>query len=181
MQRLVHKRNGDAAHEFVLEAEPPRLASIPLEAVSALCALSALAVFWSQASLLSAPLAALCAAALASGAAWLAAVQYESVRVLRGVGVVLETRRRSGLLRRTFIDAERIRSVVINEGVTTTDIRHYLAFVPQNAGAMAVAFPNLLPRLDVLRPVYREVHALLGPADGGGAEPASSSGGPRRT
>lgn len=160
MQRLIHK-SSSASKAFIVECDPPKLASIPLEVISAFCALSSLAVYWSQASLFSLPLLLLVAASLGTAVTWIASVQFESVKVLRGVGVVLETKRRSGLLQRSFFDNENIRSVIINEGVTTTDIRFYLAFVIQNSNHLAVAFPNLLPRLDVLRQVYTEVNALL--------------------
>lgn len=85
----------------------------------------------------------------------------ESVEVVEGVGVVLRTRRRHGGWRSELIDIERVRAVIINEAVTTTDVQFYLAFVLHDAAEMAVAFPNLLPRLEALQPIYQAVHGLL--------------------
>jgi len=88
-------------------------------------------------------------------------VTSESITVLQDVGIILKTTRSCGWTQSTFIDLEKIRAVIINEAVTAVDVKMYLAFVLYNGSEMAVAFPNLLPRLAVLQPMYREISRMI--------------------
>ncbi|GBF90525.1 hypothetical protein Rsub_03521 [Raphidocelis subcapitata] len=107
------------------------------------------------------------AAAAAAAALALWALAYacqtveESAEVLPGVGVALRSRRRHGGRAAALLDAERVRAVVVNEAVTAAGAHFYLAFALHGAGELAVAFPTLLPRLEVLQPMYAAIHDLL--------------------
>ena len=88
----------------------------------------------------------------------------ESVAVLPGLGVQLCTARESGARQERFLDRAAFSSAVINEGVDRCRIVYYMAFLLLEAPSrreLAVAFPTLLPRLHVLRSVFRETSALL--------------------
>ena len=55
---------------------------------------------------------------------------------------------------------------MLNEGVDRCRILYYMAFVLTGHGVkrreeLAVVFPHLLPRLDVLRGVWQETNAML--------------------
>lgn len=58
---------------------------------------------------------ALAAAALTAATLWATAITEESVTLVEGLGVVLGARRRCGPPASTFVPAERIRHVIINE------------------------------------------------------------------
>ena len=116
--------------------------------------------------LLPAAAAAVSAAAALSLWAWTERrrVVSESVSVLPGLGVQLCTARASGARQERFLDRASFSSVVLNEGVDRCRIIFYMAFVLLDAPSrheLAVAFPNMLPRLDVLRSVWGETSALL--------------------
>eukprot|EP00798_Chlamydomonas_sp_ICE-L_P029153 gene29151-32374_t len=96
----------------------------------------------------------------------------ETMRVLVGVGIVLESRRRCGAMVSTetrFVDINNIEAIIINEGLTTTNVYYYLALMIKQPkmhsgdeqGALVIPFKNLMPRLHILQEVYVEVHNLL--------------------
>lgn len=63
-----------------------------------------------------------CAAASAVSAfLWVAAVREESVTLVEGLGLILAARRRLGRPASTFVPAERIRHVIINEVLPRDD------------------------------------------------------------
>jgi len=85
-------------------------------------------------------------------------VVQEIVRPLQGVGIVLESRSLVGnIISSQFVDEANIAGVIINEGLTTTDVHYYLAFMLHNRDSMAVAFQNLLPDLATILPVYQAI------------------------
>eukprot|EP00741_Cyanophora_paradoxa_P011254 tig00020554_g10873.t1 len=90
-------------------------------------------------------------------------VRSERLVVVPGVGVQLETRYGCGLTTSAFLDGDAVDDAVIVEGVSLFSVRFYLAFLVRGASEMAVAFPNLLPRLHVLQPTLRETRAALFP------------------
>ena len=63
-------------------------------------------------------------------------------------------------MRRTFLPLERVAAVVINEAVTTTGVYFYLAVALRGAGALALPFAALRPRLPALLAPYRAANAL---------------------
>eukprot|EP00879_Flechtneria_rotunda_P004648 GHRR01004907.1.p1 GENE.GHRR01004907.1~~GHRR01004907.1.p1 ORF type:complete len:146 (+),score=30.48 GHRR01004907.1:119-556(+) len=85
----------------------------------------------------------------------------ESIIVLRGVGVLLMSRRCWGGCCQTFLDLQDIHSVLINESLTTTNIHVHLVFLLHSSDELAVAFSTLSPGLKVLIPVYRELQQML--------------------
>jgi len=93
-----------------------------------------------------------------------ASICEEKLQVLLGLGVTLEAKRRCGLVASSrFLDLHDISGVIINEGLTTSDVKFYLAFTLRG-NQMALAFESLLPRLSILQPVYQEVHDLVAAA-----------------
>ena len=93
----------------------------------------------------------------------------ESILVMRRVGVRLTTRRALARPSSRFVDAGRIRSIVVHEAVTGSDAFHYMCFrpFPRRAGSnpplrkVILAYPNLRPALPILREAYARVHDTL--------------------
>ncbi len=68
-----------------------------------------------------------------------------------------------GGVRRRFLPLERVAAVLLNEAVSTTDVRFYLALVLRDEPRLALPFPQLAPRLAQLTAPYRAAAALLPP------------------
>eukprot|EP00953_Heterococcus_sp_UTEX-ZZ885_P040000 20472-Heterococcus_DN1.PRE.2 len=85
----------------------------------------------------------------------------ESVTIMRGFGVQLTTRYRSGNQSVVLIEADQIDSVIINEAITVHRVIFYLAFIVKGKDRLAVAFEATHPRLNVLKLVYRDAHAAM--------------------
>ncbi|CAM9214170.1 unnamed protein product [Chrysoparadoxa australica] len=97
---------------------------------------------------------------------WLrSGVLEESVLVIKGRGVRLSTRYGSGKECAEFLDMKQMQRAIINEGITMHRVVFYLGFVLEQRDTLAVAFPNLLPRLTVLKQVYKEMQPLLAPIE----------------
>lgn len=64
----------------------------------------------------------------------------ESLEVVRDMGVQLTTKYFSGLEKHKFIEKEKIRNVIVNEGIKFGDIKFYLAFVIRSSDEMIIAF-----------------------------------------
>ena len=167
---IKHDVGGSEAR-FIVRAPAARLAGMPPGALAFCAAAAFVAMAASRAS--TTALIAACIAMLLALAAFLGAVSSESITVIRDVGVLLQTRWRAGRTSQEFIDIHRVRSVIINEGLSSADVQYYLAFLVLNSDTMAVAFPNLLPPLRIIQPIYRDVHGLLTgqPFGTGGSEP----------
>ncbi|KAH8829152.1 GPI-GlcNAc transferase complex, PIG-H component-domain-containing protein [Flagelloscypha sp. PMI_526] len=94
-------------------------------------------------------------------------VQYESLFVVPLQGIQLETRRgwtpRLSSSNRRFIPFSAIQDVFINEALYGWNVRYYLAFkISESYGRdLVVAFPNLLPKFDVVHHVYRNILRVL--------------------
>ncbi|GFR45763.1 hypothetical protein Agub_g7180 [Astrephomene gubernaculifera] len=103
----------------------------------------------------------------------LSRVKRESIRILPGgVGYLLESERRCGVVSHRFIDSRDVEYVTLSEAVTSSDVHFFLAFAlrPEatsgdSAGGLAVPYQHLLPhmRLRMLRAIYRELVASAPP------------------
>lgn len=83
--------------------------------------------------------------------------------VIRDLGVELETKYCSGKQRHVFLDKSKIKSIIINEGITWGRVVFYMAFIVEGRDRMVLAFEvNTTPLLQCLTRC---------------AEPAASSGG----
>jgi hypothetical protein len=157
--------------QYLVRVPAPRLLGLPPGAAASIAAAAFLSAAASRAPAIAVIAAAV--ATLLALAAFLGAVSSESITVIRDVGVLLQTRWRTGRTSQEFIDIHRVRSVIINEGLSSADVQYYLGFLVLHSDTMAVAFPNLLPPLRVIQPIYRDVHGLLTgqPFGDGGSEP----------
>jgi phosphatidylinositol glycan class H protein len=77
------------------------------------------------------------------------------------MGVQLTTKYFSGLEKHKFIEKEKIRNVIVNEGIKFGDIKFYLAFVIRSSDEMIIAFENLMPKLRVLSDVFQGARYIL--------------------
>jgi GPI-GlcNAc transferase complex, PIG-H component len=80
---------------------------------------------------------------------------------MRGLGVQLTTRYRSGSQSIVLIEADQIDSVIINEAITMHRVIFYLAFIVKGKDSLAVAFAATRPRLHVLKAVYRDAQSAM--------------------
>jgi hypothetical protein len=154
----VESHDGSNLEYVVQWQRAPRVCLLPAGVACAAFALLAAALWiWSL------PMMTLLACALCALTAhwYLFHVASERLVVLRGLGIVLESRAWCGLrLQSQFVDFRQLASLFINEGLTTSDVRYYLAMELHGRREMAVAFPHLLPRLALLQPVYAELLSM---------------------
>ena len=103
--------------------------------------------------------------ALVAAVEWYVArgrVTEESLVVMRGLGVELRTRYRSGSERHRFLQHAEIADVIINEGITFQRVIFYMAFVVHDADRLVLAFEHLRPKLPVLQQIYSGAREVLG-------------------
>lgn len=91
----------------------------------------------------------------------LLSVREEQLLVIRDWGIQKKTTYWSGRAAYQFIDAPRIRSVVVNEAFQLHRVIFYVAFIVDNAPKLALAFEHLIPRLPALLEVYRGSRCLI--------------------
>jgi len=60
-----------------------------------------------------------------------------------------------------FVEKSRIRTVIINEGITCGDIIFYMAFIVEGRNKMMIAFENLRPRRKILLNVFQGTRELV--------------------
>ncbi|KAJ2161096.1 hypothetical protein GGF46_001767 [Coemansia sp. RSA 552] len=92
----------------------------------------------------------------------------ESLVVIRHVGVQMETVTLAGFRSVRSFERSMIRDLAIHEALQLLEYRYYMAILPAEGAqgsSPIVMFPNLLPRLDELLPVFHGARKLLFPAD----------------
>jgi len=90
-------------------------------------------------------------------------VVQESLVAMRGLGVQLKSVRRNGAASCQFLDANSLKSVVINEGIQMCDVRYYMALVVVGRKSLVLLFDNSRPRLPLLSKAYRQISPVLFP------------------
>jgi hypothetical protein len=90
-------------------------------------------------------------------------VSTESVLAARGVGLQLTSTFDSGARTVRFLEAQTIRSIIINEGIQGCTVQFYLAVIATGQKEMVLVFPHSQPRLAVIVPIFRDLHALMTP------------------
>ncbi|CCX09687.1 GPI-GlcNAc transferase complex, PIG-H component-domain-containing protein [Pyronema domesticum] len=88
----------------------------------------------------------------------------ESLLVIRSLGVQTSTTAGTliGMGRKTrFIQTEKVRDVVINEGFYGMEVRFYLAVLVEGEAALSVVFPTLLPGRRICEQVWRGTRRCL--------------------
>ncbi|ORX88285.1 hypothetical protein BCR32DRAFT_263718 [Anaeromyces robustus] len=87
----------------------------------------------------------------------------ESLLVVRDLGVQIKT---TYLFNRTtsrFIDKSKIGQIIINEGITAFEVNFYLAVLISGADHMEVVYKKLIPKLKILKFIYKESNEILKP------------------
>lgn len=64
----------------------------------------------------------------------------ESMVVIRDLGIQLQAKYYSGKESHLFIDKRKIKSIIINEGLTYYDFIFYMAFIVEGSDKMILAF-----------------------------------------
>ncbi|KAI9500664.1 hypothetical protein GGI25_004533 [Coemansia spiralis] len=95
--------------------------------------------------------------------AWTSSQVYqESLVVIRNVGVQTETVTLAGFRRVRSFELLQIQDLFIHEALQFFEYRYYMAILPRDRkDDVVIMFPQLLPRLDALLPVYNGVRQLL--------------------
>ncbi|CAJ0757101.1 19941_t:CDS:2 [Entrophospora sp. SA101] len=84
-----------------------------------------------------------------------------SILVVKDVGIQVKTVYMDGRCVSKFIDISKISNIIINEGITMLQVKFYLALVVENQDRMVVVFENLLPKLYILKQVYRGIRSVI--------------------
>ena len=115
-----------------------------------------------------APLLWLCALVGGCAALWAAqqfccssSVRKESITLLDGLGVQLQRETFGGRTTTRFLAAERVASLVLNEGVSVWNVAFYLAVAVTGESDLYIVFQDLNPPLAVLRTVYSDLSGRI--------------------
>ena len=111
----------------------------------------------------------LCALVGGCAALWVAqqlccssAVRKESITLIDGLGVQLQRETFGGRTTTRFLEAERVASLVLNEGVSVWNVVFYLAVAVKGESDLSIVFQDLNPPLAVLRTVYSDLCGRIG-------------------
>ena len=88
-------------------------------------------------------------------------VKSESLLAIQEMGVQLTTTYLNGTKHSKFIEKAKIRSVLMNEGVTLCRVVLYVAFIVKNESKMILAFENLRPNLRALSKVIGGICSVM--------------------
>ena len=88
----------------------------------------------------------------------------------RGLGLALTDLRGGAVVRRSFVPARALRSILVNEGIQRCDVAFYLACVVAGRDSLLLLFEAARPRLPVLARIHRELDAVMFPRGGRGGE-----------
>ncbi|KAJ1674159.1 hypothetical protein EV182_003839 [Spiromyces aspiralis] len=89
-------------------------------------------------------------------------IQSESITAIRDFGIQVETARVNGLKQVRSIEKSQIRDIVILEAMHCYSFRFVLAVIVKGSSKSVLVFPNIYPGLELLLPVYRGMHMVLG-------------------
>ncbi|KAJ2253785.1 hypothetical protein GGI13_002512 [Coemansia sp. RSA 455] len=90
-------------------------------------------------------------------------VYQESLVVIRNVGIQTETVTLAGFRNVRSFELSQIDDLVIHEALQLFEYRYYMAILPRDPKmhSINVMFPNLLPKLEALLPIYHGSRRLL--------------------
>eukprot|EP01117_Protostelium_nocturnum_P003872 TRINITY_DN15134_c0_g1_i1.p1 TRINITY_DN15134_c0_g1~~TRINITY_DN15134_c0_g1_i1.p1 ORF type:complete len:180 (-),score=60.67 TRINITY_DN15134_c0_g1_i1:148-687(-) len=88
-------------------------------------------------------------------------IMEESITVISNLGIQLESINRNGSSSQEFIDRKKIKQVVLNEVIQSFKVIYCLALVMEGKSNMILAFPNLNPRLEMLKPIFATTHRMI--------------------
>eukprot|EP01084_Bolivina_argentea_P241720 405703_1 len=86
----------------------------------------------------------------------------ETVIIVPGLGISIQKRLQSGVLHNSdFIHVSSMEAVVIHEGFFHGRVVYFLAIVVKGRDELVIMFKNFLPRLEILKPVYKKLREHL--------------------
>ena len=152
---------GDAIAEHTVSVPPPTALRAATLGTWAGCGALLAAVVFADSRLSAVALCGLLAVAVVLTLVLSQVVTEESLLVMDDFGVQTRTTHfLSGRQTGRFVDRQKIRGVIINEGFTRWQVVFYLAFLLEGGEQdMVVGYPTLRPPLRVLREVYKSVTA----------------------
>jgi hypothetical protein len=98
---------------------------------------------------------------LAARVAGAGAGEEQRVLAVRGLGLALTDLRGGAVVRRSFVPARALRSILVNEGIQRCDVAFYLACVVAGRDSLLLLFETARPRLPVLAKIHRELDAVM--------------------
>jgi hypothetical protein len=173
--QLTAARRGAAAVEVSLRRVDGGArwasAAAALAAAAAAAAAASAAAATAAGARAAAGVAALCVLALlllAARVAGAGAGEEQRVLAVRGLGLALTDLRGGAVVRRSFVPARALRSILVNEGIQRCDVAFYLACVVAGRDSLLLLFEAARPRLPVLAKIHRELDAVMFPRGGRG-------------
>jgi len=88
-------------------------------------------------------------------------VKEESLLIIQDFGVQLTTTYMTGRQQHKFIDKAKIKSILINEGITMCKVIYYLAIQVEGQHKLSLVFEHVFPRLPLLLHIYRGTRAIM--------------------
>lgn len=83
-------------------------------------------------------------------------ISLEIILISKGLGVQLTKIYISGRKSHMFIELSKIKSIIINEAISCTDIVTYLAIILKNKSEMILVFNSIRPKTDILVEIYND-------------------------
>jgi len=88
-------------------------------------------------------------------------VKEERVLVVQDLGIQLSTVYWTGRHADTFIDKDKIKDIIINEGITRCKVIFYMAIILKGEDSMRLVFSHICLRLPLVLKVYRGIRAVI--------------------
>mmetsp|Transcript_20822 Transcript_20822/g.37258 ORF Transcript_20822/g.37258 Transcript_20822/m.37258 type:complete len:179 (-) Transcript_20822:564-1100(-) len=92
---------------------------------------------------------------------YLLSAKEEKATIIRGQCVLLQSIDRLNRKKSSFVEFDKIQDVLINEHVDTRGAKYYLSILIKGESEVEIIFPNLLPRLDILKEVRMDLKEAL--------------------
>merc|ERR1719461_512461 len=88
-------------------------------------------------------------------------IDEERITILPTFGIEFAHIWYTGQTQSEFIVWDEIDTVIINEGFRMFQVHYYLAILPTHQRKLYLPFKRMLPRLDILLPIYKEIKQLI--------------------
>jgi len=88
-------------------------------------------------------------------------VKEERVLVVQDLGIQLSTVYWTGRHADTFIDKDKIKDIIINEGITRCKVIFYMSIMLEGEENMRLVFSHIFLRLPLILKVYRGIRAVI--------------------
>ncbi|KAJ5076775.1 phosphatidylinositol n-acetylglucosaminyltransferase subunit h [Anaeramoeba ignava] len=88
-------------------------------------------------------------------------VRSESLWIIPELGIQFNKKYLSGSKTKKFYDKDRMKNVIINEGITRFQIIFYIGFIIEGEHKLVMPFTHLYPKLKDLKRIYNQVQDIF--------------------